>query len=89
MGLVPLPLPSRSSPAGAQPQLNATVTTGVASLQQYALNFTEPKTNSIQQQAQDGLCPSGAELKWARLAGQGRAGTHHPGAQAPCLGAAC
>ena len=64
--------------AATQPQLNATLTRGVASLQQYALNFTEPTTTTVQQQTQDGLCPSGAVLNWAY-----RAGTRQPGALAP------
>jgi hypothetical protein len=47
------------------------VTRGVASLQQYALNFTEPTTTSttMQQQAQDGMCPSGVLLEWVWRAG--------------------
>jgi hypothetical protein len=41
----------------------------VASLQQYALNFTEPTTTSTTiQQAQDGLCPSG--VVWSGHGGQ-------------------
>lgn len=59
--------------AATQPQLTASVANGVASLQQYTLAFSEPTTiSTIQQQDQDGACPSGVYVVQLACNGPGQ-----------------